>query len=362
MGVMTSLNKRRAISSFLLSPISATSIYQRLDNKSVLSSQQHRRDVYVPMRVPRGGGGIQTTMKASHADIMTTSFFNNTPFLQYNAAIGIVNILGMLLSLLTGKQIHLDLLGTGAFALASSFVLFNAGGGLLASAEGMRGEVGCEIGFNAFHYVWNWYAISEKYYFTFWIFSLLWGVIASLPHSLGLTTSSSPSGNNLAMLIGTMIYTVGFLMETVADYQKWMYKQQNPGQFCNVGLWSVSQHPNFFGNLLVWFGIFVINLPALAEPFSFALPSIGGEGTSSLLTWIASVLANTFTSLWSCRRAAVACLSPAFLWVLFTGQAEGNIGSGVEQSLLRYGKDPEFIEYVRTVPLIVPDLQLGGKK
>ena len=28
----------------------------------------------------------------------------------------------------------------------------------------MRGEVGCEIGFNAFHYVWNWYAISEKYY------------------------------------------------------------------------------------------------------------------------------------------------------------------------------------------------------
>jgi steroid 5-alpha reductase family enzyme len=159
-----------------------------------------------------------------------------------------------------------------------------------------------------------------------------------------------------------MIYTVGFLMETVADYQKWMYKQQNPGQFCNVGLWSVSQHPNFFGNLLVWFGIFVINLPALVEPFSFALPSIGGEGTSSLLTWIASVLANTFTSLWSCRRAAVACLSPAFLWVLFTGQAEGNIGSGVEQSLLRYGKDPEFKEYVRTVPLIVPDLQLGGKK
>lgn len=135
MGVMTSLNKRRAISSFLLSPISATSIYQRLDNKSVLSSQQHRRDVFVPMKVPRGGGGIQTTMKASHADIMTTSFFNNTPFLQYNAAIGIVNILGMLLSLLTGKQIHLDLLGTGAFALASSFVLFNAGGGLLASAE-----------------------------------------------------------------------------------------------------------------------------------------------------------------------------------------------------------------------------------
>eukprot|EP01082_Thalassiosira_pseudonana_P009350 g8296.t1 g8296 contig29:178308-179717(-) len=379
MGVMTSLNKRRAISSFLLSPISATSIYQRLDNKSVLSSQQHRRDVYVPMRVPRGGGGIQTTMKASHADIMTTSFFNNTPFLQYNAAIGIVNILGMLLSLLTGKQIHLDLLGTGAFALASSFVLFNAGGGLLASAEvPLRIQAS-----SAAVILWSVKLASFLFYracvvksdarldsmlsttsgiVTFWIFSLLWGVIASLPHSLGLTTSSSPSGNNLAMLIGTMIYTVGFLMETVADYQKWMYKQQNPGQFCNVGLWSVSQHPNFFGNLLVWFGIFVINLPALAEPFSFALPSIGGEGTSSLLTWIASVLANTFTSLWSCRRAAVACLSPAFLWVLFTGQAEGNIGSGVEQSLLRYGKDPEFIEYVRTVPLIVPDLQLGGKK
>jgi steroid 5-alpha reductase family enzyme len=135
-----------------------------------------------------------------------------------------------------------------------------------------------------------------------------------------------------------VIYATGLLTETIADYQKWTWKQTNPGKFCNAGLWSFSQHPNFFGNFLIWSGITVMNVPALIEP-------IHSDGT--LVTKIASVL-------WAYRKAILAMLSPAFLWMFFNGQARGDIGSGVEESLKRYGNDAEFQEYIEKVPLFVP--------
>ena len=168
--------------------------------------------------------------------------------------------------------------------------------------------------------------------------SFLRGVISSLPHSLGIA-SISP-GNQGALVAGALIYTAGLLTETLADYQKWMWKQTNPGKFCSCGLWSASQHPNFFGNFLIWSGITVMNVPALIEP-------IGGDS---------STVRNVVASLWACRKALLALLSPLFLWVFFNGQANGTIASGVEESFKRYGDDAEFREYIKKVPLFVPQI------
>jgi len=70
------------------------------------------------------------------------------------------------------------------------------------------------------------------------------------------------------LLTGGAIYLAGLTIETVADAQKWFFKQDSSkvGQFCNIGLWCYSQHPNWFGNLLLWGGILIINLPSLIEP------------------------------------------------------------------------------------------------
>lgn len=79
--------------------------------------------------IPRGGQQSTTEISGSPSDYVLDSdvIFNVTPFLKYNVAIGFFNLLGMTISLLfPRKQYHLDLLGTGAFALSAVFALLSA--------------------------------------------------------------------------------------------------------------------------------------------------------------------------------------------------------------------------------------------
>merc|ERR1719183_1575607 len=38
---------------------------------------------------------------------------------------------------------------------------------------------------------------------------------------------------------------------------------QNNGRFCDVGLWAYSRHPNYFGEILLWWGIWLVCITAL---------------------------------------------------------------------------------------------------
>jgi steroid 5-alpha reductase family enzyme len=168
----------------------------------------------------------------------------------------------------------------------------------------------------------------------FWIISLVWGIFASLPHTLG-ATSSAP-GTPLTTQLGIFLYAIGLTFETLADVQKWNFKQNNPsGAFCNVGVWSLSQHPNWFGNLALWSGIFLLNAPALIENL--------GPNASFL------------QKVWGARRMFAAALSPLFLWALFSGQANGSMTNALELATTKYGDDPIYQEYIAKVPLIIPN-------
>lgn len=61
--------------------------------------------------------------------------------------------------------------------------------------------------------------------------------------------------------IGAMIAIFGLVFETIADFQKFIYKKSSPTSFMNKGLWSIVQHPNYLGELLFWWGIFLVSLP-----------------------------------------------------------------------------------------------------
>ncbi len=67
----------------------------------------------------------------------------------------------------------------------------------------------------------------------------------------------SSSGTFLWLeIIGLVIWALGLITETVADLQKYSFSSnaENKGKFIAEGLWSVSRHPNYAGEILVWIG------------------------------------------------------------------------------------------------------------
>jgi steroid 5-alpha reductase family enzyme len=63
-------------------------------------------------------------------------------------------------------------------------------------------------------------------------------VICALPHYIGAT--SSAKGDTTAISIGSAMFCVGLVIETLADYQKWQFKKENSGKFCDAGLVRLS--------------------------------------------------------------------------------------------------------------------------
>lgn len=274
--------------------------------------------------------------------------FDNAPLIQSTAIFALTNLLGCVLSLLGKTQIHVDLLGTGSFCLAALPALVGKGAALsrvkISAAAVMLWSVKL-AGYLLFRIVklGEDKRLSDLFSSTsgtisFWVFSLMWGILCSLPHTLGSTSSSS--GLPVTTIAGSILYVIGIVLETTADYQKWMFKAENTG-FCNVGLWSsISQHPNWFGNLLVWTGILMMNAPALVD-----VPAVVAAGEK----------ASFFHVVWRFRRLALACLSPVFMLYLFNGQADGSLTTTVELAKGKYGS-PEYEEYLANVPKIFPKL------
>jgi len=72
----------------------------------------------------------------------------------------------------------------------------------------------------------------------------------------------SPIPNHLIWLdiLGTLIWTAGFLFESVGDWQLARFKldPESKGKVMDQGLWAYSRHPNYFGEFLVWWGLFLV--------------------------------------------------------------------------------------------------------
>lgn len=62
--------------------------------------------------------------------------------------------------------------------------------------------------------------------------------------------------------LGISVWLVGFVFESVGDYQLSRFKENpaNRGKVCRVGLWDYTRHPNYFGEILVWWGFWILCL------------------------------------------------------------------------------------------------------
>lgn len=60
--------------------------------------------------------------------------------------------------------------------------------------------------------------------------------------------------------LGIIVWMIGFGFETVSDYQLTVFKQSaEKDALLTTGLWSLTRHPNYFGESLSWWGIFLIS-------------------------------------------------------------------------------------------------------
>lgn len=101
-------------------------------------------------------------------------------------------------------------------------------------------------------------------FFNVWMIQGLWVTITISAALAGVTAAQQPSVNALT-IVGFLIWVSGFSFEVVADAQKSRFRSDpaNKGQFINVGVWSWSRHPNYFGEITLWVGVAIMALPAL---------------------------------------------------------------------------------------------------
>lgn len=92
---------------------------------------------------------------------------------------------------------------------------------------------------------------------------LLQGLFMYLISLSAIISSESISHSLPLSIVGAIVWIIGFFFESVADKQLSDFvKIKNPGQVMQTGLWKYSRHPNYFGEVTQWWGIFVISLSA----------------------------------------------------------------------------------------------------
>ncbi len=158
--------------------------------------------------------------------------------------------------------------------------------------------------------------VRPSQFFVAWTLQGLWVFLTPLP--VWIVLLNPAPGLGALEVLGLAMWALGFGLEVVADAQKWAFRSDpaNDGAFIQHGLWSWSRHPNYFGEILLWVGVFVIASPQLVG-----------------LQWLA-------------------VLSPVFVTVLLVA------GSGIPlleaSAEKRWGQDPAYQAYRSRTQVLVP--------
>lgn len=151
-----------------------------------------------------------------------------------------------------------------------------------------------------------------------WTLQALWVVLTAGAALAAMTSDVDVSFACVFTFVGAAIWLLGFAIEATADAQKRRFRADpaNRGRFITTGLWSLSRHPNYFGEITLWVGIAVITLPILTG--------------------------------WQ----YVTLISPLFVTLLLTKIS--GIPMLESRAKKRWGDDPEYVAYVRRTSVLVP--------
>lgn len=106
------------------------------------------------------------------------------------------------------------------------------------------------------------YGADRYWWVSFFQVYLLQGTIlwfVSLPL---LAAQYHETSANLTIfdVLGVIVWGIGIFFEAVGDWQLTRFKANpaNKGKVLNTGLWRYTRHPNYFGDSMVWWGLFLI--------------------------------------------------------------------------------------------------------
>ena len=95
---------------------------------------------------------------------------------------------------------------------------------------------------------------------------LIW--VVTLPVQV-TQLAAEPAHLGILELVGGLVWLVGFAWESVADLQlaRFLSDPANRGKVMDRGLWAFSRHPNYFGEVVLWWGVYLV---ALSTPWAWA--------------------------------------------------------------------------------------------
>lgn len=105
---------------------------------------------------------------------------------------------------------------------------------------------------------WKWFKLRSF----FQIYVLQGAIIVGISSvSIAVNATQVPGYTALAFL-GFIIWAVGFYFEAVGDYEldQFIKNPENKGKIMDSGLWALTRHPNYFGEVTMWWGLYVVAL------------------------------------------------------------------------------------------------------
>ena len=164
--------------------------------------------------------------------------------------------------------------------------------------------------------------VKQKFsgFLVWWTLSALW-VFLTTVNVLVMIINNVSYYDDYYFQIGLVVWIAGFSFEVIADEQKRKFRSQpsNKDQFISTGLWSISRHPNYFGEILLWIGMAVI-----------AFPTLQGWQYISLI-------------------------SPIFIYLLLTRMSGVNLLEKYADE--KWGGDETYQVYKRDTPVLFPFLK-----
>ena len=108
----------------------------------------------------------------------------------------------------------------------------------------------------------------------FQIFLVQWLLMQLVSIPIVLTMIGDLTIHPIFLILGIIFWLTGFFFESVGDYQLTQFKKKrsSKGKLMTTGLWSLTRHPNYFGEATLWWGIAFLAFGVTHNYLSFVGP------------------------------------------------------------------------------------------